>query len=170
MKLSKLQGVLLAFIGLLFRRTMNKGIIIGSGILVPIAVIVYLAVGQTSNKSTGVFQEQQTQAPAATESAPLVTPGQTETATIISVSGSEYNFTPKSINLEAGKSVKVVYKNTGTLPHDLVISELGVRTKVIGGGKEDTITFTPDKSGIYTFFCSVGNHRQLGMEGAVTVK
>ncbi len=149
---------------------MNKGIIIGSGVLVPIAVIVYLVIGQTSNRSTGTNQEQQTQTPTVTQTPPPTTPGQTETTTVVNVSGSEYNFNPKSINLESGKPVKIVYKNMGTLPHDLVITELGVRTKVIGGGKEDTITFTPDKSRIFTFFCSVGNHRQLGMEGNISVK
>lgn len=139
----------------------------GVSVLAAIAVIVYLATGQTSNKSTGANKEQQTQAPATvTESTP--TPAQQET--IINVAGTEYSFTPKSINLEAGKPVKIVYKNTGTLPHDLVITELGIRTKVIGQGKEDAITFTPDKSGNFAFFCSVGNHRQLGMEGAVSVK
>ena len=147
---------------------MNKGIIIGSSVLVPIAVIVYLVVGQTSNKSTGINQKQvQAPATAVTESTPPATPAQQETT--INIAGTEYGFTPKSINLEAGKSVKIVYKNTGTLPHDLVITELGVRTKVINQGKEDTISFTPDKSGTYTFFCSVGNHRQRGMEGSLRI-
>lgn len=122
-----------------------------------------------SNKSTGANQQQtQTPTTAVTESTPAATTTQQET--VINVAGTEYNLIPKSINLEAGKPVKIVYKNTGTLPHDLVITELGVRTKVIGGGKEDTLIFTPDKSGNFTFFCSVGNHRQLGMEGSVRVK
>lgn len=139
----------------------------GVSVLAAIAVIVYLAIGQTSNKSTGANQQQtQTPTTAVTES----TPAPTQQETIINVAGTEYSFTPKSINLEAGKPVKIVYKNTGTLPHDLVITELGIRTKVIGQGKEDAITFTPDKSGNFTFFCSVGNHRQLGMEGNIRVK
>lgn len=69
----------------------------------------------------------------------------------------------------AGEEVTLVYKNTGKLPHDLVINELNVKTNVIAGGKEDSVAFTPEKSGTFTFYCSVGNHRQLGMEGSVKV-
>lgn len=138
-------------------------------VLAAIAVIVYLVTAQPSKKIVETQQEQQVQTPSTvTESTPAATPEQQ--GIIINVAGTEYNFTPKSINLEAGKPVKIVYKNTGTLPHDLVITEFGVRTKVIGQGKEDAITFTPDKSGNFTFFCSVGNHRQLGMEGKITVE
>lgn len=88
----------------------------------------------------------------------------------ISIEGNEYNFSPSSIDLKTGETVKVTFKNTGKLPHNLTIAELGVATKTVGGGREDTITITASTAGSYKFFCSVGNHRQLGMEGTLQAK
>jgi len=83
--------------------------------------------------------------------------------------GSEFKFSPSSLTLKAGVPVKLVFKNTGTMVHDLVIDELNLSTKEIAPGEEETIIFTPDV-GIYTFYCSVGNHRTLGMEGELIVE
>lgn len=88
----------------------------------------------------------------------------------IAVSGSEFKFSPASISLTRGETVKITFKNTGTLPHNLTISELGVSTKTIGGREEDSVTVTADKTGNYTFYCSVGTHRAQGMEGKVEIK
>lgn len=142
---------------------MNKRLLIGIGALATLGAVAYLATGQSKPAPSPVPQQAQ-EPTSTTESAnPMA-------EKVIEVSGSEYSFLPKSLELKAGEPVKLTYKNTGKLPHDLTITELGVRTKVIAGGKEDMITFTPDKSGTFTFFCSVGNHRQLGMEGSLEVK
>lgn len=144
---------------------MNKGLLIGVGVLVGVAVIAYLltGMGPTTQRVSPSPQAVASTAPA-TESAE----GKMEKTVV--VSGSEYSFSPKSIEVTAGEPVKLTFKNTGNLPHDLTITELGVKTNVVAGGKEDTVTFTPEKSGSFTFYCSVGNHRQLGMEGTATVK
>lgn len=92
-----------------------------------------------------------------------------DTQTVI-VEGDEYAFSPEMINLKAGQKTVITYKNVGNMPHDLVIADLGVRTDVIGGGKETTVEFTPTKSGIFGFICSVGNHEALGMKGEVVVE
>ncbi|WP_194814383.1 hypothetical protein [Nocardia sp. XZ_19_385] len=62
--------------------------------------------------------------------------------------------------------------NTGRAPHDLVIStltgmEIG-RTAVVdsGGMSELTVTLQP---GVYQFWCSVGGHRERGMNTFVVV-
>lgn len=88
----------------------------------------------------------------------------------IEVRGSEYSFNPKSIDLKAGETVSIKYKNVGNLPHDFVITGLAAKTNVLQAGQEQTITVTAAQAGTYTFYCSVGNHKQLGMEGTVTVK
>lgn len=88
----------------------------------------------------------------------------------ITVLASEYEFTPTNIELKEGEAVKLTFKNTGTLPHNLVIDELGVTSKTINGGKEDVVEFKAIKTGSFKFYCSIGNHRSLGMEGKATVK
>lgn len=152
---------------------MNKGIvptnviIIGIVVLLGAAALVYFVTNQKSGQMQTASPSPQ--AVSEEQATPAASPV-TGTEKVINVSGSEYVFSPKSIEVKAGESVKLVYKNTGNLPHDLRIDELGVKTNVIGGGKEDMVSFTPAKSGTFTFYCSVGNHRQLGMEGEVVVK
>lgn len=43
-------------------------------------------------------------------------------------------------------------------------------TEQISGGETSTIEWlVPDMPGDYAFFCSIGNHRQSGMEGTFTI-
>lgn len=94
----------------------------------------------------------------------------TETTKIsVTVDGREYEFNPSTITVEKGKEVEIAFKNTGQFPHDLVIDELGVKSEVITPQGSTKVSFIPDKSGTYTMYCSVGNHREQGMEGTLEV-
>jgi plastocyanin len=86
------------------------------------------------------------------------------------VVGSEFSFSPSSISVSAGERVKIIFKNEGKAPHNLVIQGLGIGTRTIGGGQTDTVEFTAPSSGTYTFYCSVPGHRSAGMEGKLEVK
>lgn len=96
--------------------------------------------------------------------------GKAEEAKEIIVQGNEYSFLPLKIILNKGEAVRLVFRNTGTSPHNLTINELGIETKTIGPGKSDEIEFTPEKEGTFDFYCSFGNHKSLGMEGTLEVK
>lgn len=85
------------------------------------------------------------------------------------VEGAEYKFLPDTLTLKKGEKVRLVFKNTGKMTHNWVVDELGVQTKVISGGSEETIEFTPDQAGTFEYYCSVGKHRQMGMVGTLTV-
>lgn len=86
------------------------------------------------------------------------------------VEGSEFKFSPTTLSFKKGDSVTLTLKNMGKMPHDFVVDELGIRTKVIQGGETDTITFTPDKTGMFEYYCSVGKHREMGMKGSLVVE
>jgi uncharacterized cupredoxin-like copper-binding protein len=86
------------------------------------------------------------------------------------VFGNEFSFSPSSISVSAGERVKIIFKNEGKVPHNLVIQELNIKTRTIGGGQTDTIEFTAPSSGTYTFYCSIPGHRSAGMEGKLEVK
>ena len=61
--------------------------------------------------------------------------------------------------------------NAGSASHDLVIERDGedvAATDIISPGSSDSVTVTLEP-GEYTFYCSVGNHRSMGMEVPVTV-
>jgi plastocyanin len=88
----------------------------------------------------------------------------------ITIQANEYSFFPNSFTVQKGQKVKLTFKNMGATAHNLVIDELDVATKTIGTGQSDIVEFVPDKEGTFTFYCKVGGHRDLGMEGEIEVK
>ena len=92
------------------------------------------------------------------------------TARIITVEGDEFKFSPTSITVEKGEKINLVFKNIGKFPHNFVVDELGITTKTINGGEEDSIEFVSEKTGTFVMYCGVGNHREQGMEGEVVVE
>ena len=80
-----------------------------------------------------------------------------------------FKFDIAEIKVKKGDKVKVVFKNDkGT--HDWVIDEFNIRTKVLEAGQTDTVEFIADKSGSFEYYCSVDNHRQMGMVGKLIVE
>lgn len=155
---------------------MQKGLFLGLTALVAVAVAVLVLVQNTGSAKKEVRQEtsgtsQKVPAPESPGTPEMIVseePGSGQKEVV--VSGDEYSFSPSSISLAAGETVKITFKNTGNLPHNLTISGLGAATKTISAGEEDFVTVTAEKTGTYAFYCGVGNHRQLGMEGKLEVK
>lgn len=87
----------------------------------------------------------------------------------ITVVGDEYSFLPAKISVKAGERVKINFENKGELPHNMTIDELGFATNTISSGKITSAEFTANKSGTFTMYCSIGDHRSLGMVGEVTI-
>jgi len=85
----------------------------------------------------------------------------------IAVTGAEFSFEPSQISVKAGDKVKIIFKNQGSTPHNLVIEDLGVRTKTIGKGQTDAIEFTASAPGNYSFDCSLPGHKEAGMKGVL---
>lgn len=85
------------------------------------------------------------------------------------VEGSNFQFVPKVLNVNQGDTVKIVFESSGGL-HDFVIDAFGVKTKVIPTGASDTVQFVADKKGTFQFYCSVANHRAMGMVGTLVVQ
>jgi plastocyanin len=106
-------------------------------------------------------------------SSPKATPtSATESAGTLSLQAdpSQLKFDKSALSAKPGK-VTVVMKNPSMLPHDVAIEGNGVDVtgKTVTQGGTSTATATL-KAGTYTFYCSVDNHRQAGMEGTLTVK
>ena len=87
----------------------------------------------------------------------------------IEVQGLNFSFDPKEIKLKKGEKVAVKFVNTEGF-HDFVIDELNVRTQRIAEGASETILIPTDKTGTYAYYCSVGQHRNLGMEGKLIIE
>ena len=87
----------------------------------------------------------------------------------VTVEGKNFSFTPNTIKVNKGDTVKITFKNSGGT-HDFMIDEFNVHMKPIQTDQEETATFTADKSGTFEYYCSIGNHRAMGMFGKLIVK
>lgn len=144
----------------------NRNILIAGGIFLAIVLFVggyvyFTGQGTALAPSDGVTQE--VPAPGAGDVEEMIV--EPQEAREIEVSGDEYSFSPSSITATAGERLRVTFKNTGKLSHNFTIAELGVATKTISPGQSDTVEFTVEGEKTLTFYCSVGSHRSLGMEG-----
>ena len=63
-------------------------------------------------------------------------------------------------------------KNDGATVHDLEVEGPGTETKLaseLDPGQSGTLTVDLSEPGSYEWYCPVGNHREKGMEGEITV-
>ena len=54
--------------------------------------------------------------------------------------------------------------------HDFVIDELNAKTNKVNEGNSTSIEFIAGKKGIFEYYCSVGEHRKMGMKGRFIVQ
>jgi len=97
----------------------------------------------------------------------------------ISITLGDYQFTPNSLEVTAGQSVRLTLTNTDRItPHNFIMDNedagLNINTN-ISAGKTAVVEFTPTTPGSYTFYCSkklpfMKSHQQKGMEGILIVK
>ena len=92
------------------------------------------------------------------------------------VKASEFRFNPESLLVEdqggGPASVTIELRNEGNQAHDLRLRRAGDDvggTPIFQGGRSRSVQF-PLEPGEYTIYCSVGNHRELGMDGSLTVR
>ena len=92
-----------------------------------------------------------------------------ETLKIAADPGGALKFDKSSLTAKAGK-VTIVMDNPSDLPHAVEIEGNGVEeagdTVMKGGVSEASADL---KAGEYEFYCPVGNHKDAGMEGTLTV-
>ena len=83
--------------------------------------------------------------------------------------GGAISWEPGSLSASAG-SVTIKLVNESDTPHAVEVEGNGVEEEtdtVTGGDVELTVDLEP---GEYTYYCPVGQHRQQGMEGTLTVE
>jgi len=94
-------------------------------------------------------------------------------AKTIDVEAKEFEFMPKAMDAQASEDLTINLKNVGSAPHDIVFELESGRVertpRAQGGGMASVMFKAPPAVGEYVFYCSVGQHRQRGMEGKLTV-
>lgn len=87
----------------------------------------------------------------------------------VEIKGLNFSYDLKEIKVKKGEKVAIQFTNTEGF-HDFVIDELNVRTQKISEGKSETVLIPTDKTGVYAYYCSVGQHRKMGMEGKLIIE
>jgi plastocyanin len=108
------------------------------------------------------------EAPSSSAEAPAEEPA--EAGGTITVTGVDFDYELDSTELAAG-DYEIEFVNEGTASHNVVVERDGedvAESEVINGGDTSTVSVTLEP-GEYVFYCSVGNHRAMGMEVTVTV-
>lgn len=148
---------------------MKKYIIGGIILLILAGGVFVMTKSKNQPDETTPVSESEPAASPSTQVAGATTADKNPATQEFTVVGSNFKFVPSELRVKKGNKVKIVFQNQeGT--HNLRLDEFNVTTKVIQGGETDTVEFTADKLGQFAYYCSIGNHRQMGMAGTLTVE
>ena len=138
-----------------------------------LTVLSLTACGGTSGNSAGAASPS---SPAAVTSSSAAAGGSSAASTVgqdgtLTASEAEFSIDLGTQTLKAGPYL-VKVDNEGNATHDLVVEQNGTKiagTSSISPGESASLSVTL-KPGSYVFYCSIGNHRAMGMETKVTVQ
>ena len=135
-----------------------------------VALVLVAGCGDDDDDENGDGAATTTQ-PAPAETAPAdtgeETPAGGEALTLSSPEDGSLSYDKTELTAPAGE-VTIDYQNPSSTPHNVTIEDTEAATETIM--EAQTSITTELEAGEYTFFCSVGNHRQAGMEGTLTVE
>jgi uncharacterized cupredoxin-like copper-binding protein len=118
-----------------------------------------------------------------TMTALAVAPAAAQTGEAITISLTDYAFTPSSLELKAGTLYRLHFTNGGSKDHDFTAPEFFVASQIaaddqakvkrgtvaIDKGQEIEVVVTP-VAGSYPFTCTHFMHKMMGMHGTITVQ
>lgn len=84
--------------------------------------------------------------------------------------GTEFAFAPAALTIPVDEEAVIVFKNIGTVDHNLESESLGIATGTIRIGGERTVRFTPRSTGEFELVCSIPGHPEAGMIGVIIVQ
>ena len=85
------------------------------------------------------------------------------------VTAKNFSFSETEIRVKKGDFVRINFKSADGF-HDWVVDAFDAKTNRVATGGSTSIDFVADKAGTFEFYCSVGNHRQMGMVGKLIVE
>jgi uncharacterized cupredoxin-like copper-binding protein len=103
----------------------------------------------------------------------------------LSITATDFAFTPANVTVDAGQEVTLTLTNNGSVEHEWVLMEAGYQVTTpfdaddephvywegeVEAGESGTFTFTaPSEAGDYQLVCGVAGHVEAGMVGTLTV-
>ena len=148
----------------------NKAFWIGLGVIIALLIAGVAFLGMGKNKAP---EATPTETPQTSTPMPETTQDSTsEGAEVqeISIEAREFSFSKESLTVKKGQKVRLALVNKGRMSHDFVVEGTNVTTELAGPGESVTREFSINDAGTYTFYCSIGNHRAMGMEGTLIVE
>lgn len=86
---------------------------------------------------------------------------------MVMMNSGAFFLSPKEIRAKVGQPITVHVTAQGQ--HTFTIDELGVNVPT-PSGKTTAVEFTPNKKGVFTFYCAIPGHRENGQVGTLTVE
>jgi plastocyanin len=89
----------------------------------------------------------------------------------VTISATDFKFDPASVELDKPAVYTFRLVNDGDAPHALEIEGAGIEeeTEEVAPGSSAELTVELEEGGEYELYCPIGNHRELGMEGTLTL-
>lgn len=81
------------------------------------------------------------------------------------------NWLPQTIHVRKGHEITLHIRNTDIVTHGFYLPEYDLEVAEIKAGERKTLTFTADRAGEFTFFCSVWcSDYHMHMRGTLIVE
>jgi len=165
---------------------MKTGLILTAAIIIALVGYWYLSSDRTGQQRPATVSSTDTindySMEAGSIESPTMDPGNTndnntgsdstmtdEDVKVFNLDASNFKYDVTRIDVKKGAKVKIVLSNSEGF-HDWVLDEFNAKTEQIQAGQTTSVEFNADKSGTFEYYCSVGNHRQLGMVGTLIVE
>lgn len=92
------------------------------------------------------------------------------TAEIVARAPERGDYSPKKLTVPVGEPVRLQVRNIDTVMHGFAIPGLGVDAGEIPAGNVILLEFTPEKAGVYDFYCTVWcSESHMQMRGVLEV-
>lgn len=88
---------------------------------------------------------------------------------VVELAGFNYGYSVEEIRVKQGDLVKIVLTSTDGF-HDWVVDEFAAATQKVNTGGVTEVEFVASEAGTFEYYCSVGQHRALGMVGQLIVE
>ena len=90
-----------------------------------------------------------------------------------SLEGANFKFTMNGVEspnivVNEGDKVRIELKS-GQGFHDWIVDEFNAATPRVKDGESTFVEFIANKKGTFEYYCSVGEHRQMGMKGSLII-
>ena len=113
-----------------------------------------------------------------------MSPAQAQSMTPISITLTNYAFTPSALNLKSGMTYHLHFINSGSKDHNFSAPQFFAAAQIapedqakvekgrvaLEGGQSLDITVTPDHPGTFAVECTHFMHKMMGMHGNIVVQ